>query len=113
MQSSSRFRIFELFSIEIMTLNRTTKPPIISIVLIEFIMLFCRTVPSVWKVTVCFAVCSVVFCVFGIFFVLFFQNLKIMPTVIEDRRCVTNRSMPIASLLNSEIPDCSDYEEWA
>ncbi len=41
-------RIFELFNMEIMTLKSITKPPIITTVLTDDIILFCKILPKLF-----------------------------------------------------------------
>ena len=88
----------EVCKIEIITENRTTKPPIFKIVVIEFEILFIIIVPKLefsffillfWK--------RIVF-LFG------FQNLNKNPTVNAPKICVKSKIIPILELLKIEIP---------
>ena len=75
-----------LFSIEIITLNSTTNPPIITTVLIDDIMLDCKILPKLDSLGGIFFSLSINFEFCAGLLELYFQNLKSMPIVILDKR---------------------------
>ena len=73
-----------LLKIEIITENRTINPPIFSIVKIEFFIAVDNTSPILERLTIVFVI-RVVEEEAQIFTSLYFQNLKIIPTVNEAK----------------------------
>ena len=85
MIKDKKFKIPVLLSIEIITLKSTTNPPIITTVLIEDIILSARIPPRELNSGGVFLVLSITL-LCCLFFSLYFQNLKIIPTVKLDKR---------------------------
>lgn len=73
----------ELFKIDIITENRITNPPIITIVLTEFIILVDNTSPKFENVTAVFEDTEDFFDDTNSLS-LYFQNLNKKPTIIQD-----------------------------
>ena len=93
------------FKIEIILEKITTNPPIIKTVEMLLIILFPKTSPKLEKVTFLFLL-KLDFEFLSILKVdlLNFQNLKIIPTVIQAKICVTSNNKPIVELPNILIP---------
>lgn len=108
--NSNNSNIFELFRIEIITLNKTTKPPIMRIVFIEVMILLWRIAPKLLKSGGSFLLIllSKLLYLFLVAFLPFFQNLKIIPTVKEERRCVKKSKRPIVVFPKREIPNSTN-----
>lgn len=108
--NSNKSNNFELLRIEIITLNRTTKPPIIRTVFIELIILAPRIAPKLLKSGGNFLLSLLLelLYLFSVLFLLTFQNLKITPTVKEERRCVKNSKNPIVVFPKREIPNSTN-----
>lgn len=83
----------EVFRIEIITEKRITKPPIITTVLIELVMLEANTSPKLEKVTLFFELLLLALLVTSSLS-LNFQNLNKNPTIIQDKKCVINSNNP-------------------
>ena len=82
-------------NIEIIVEKRTTKPPIKKIVLIAFIMLSDKISPKLENENACiFFLETLLDFIFNVF-ESFFQNLKIIPTVIQANICVIKSRIPI------------------
>ena len=113
--NSNKSNIPELFRIEIITLNNTTKPPIIRIVFIELMMLAPRIAPKLLKSGGSFLLIllSKLLYLFLVAFLPFFQNLKIIPTVKEARRCVKKSKRPIVVFPKREMPNSSNNKQRA
>lgn len=95
-----------LLRIDKITLNSITKPPIMTIVVIELIMLFWRIVPKLLKEGAILVFEAIVlFKLRFLDFLLNFQNLKIIPTVKQDKRWVINKIRPIVVFPKREIPN--------
>lgn len=75
-----------LLSIDIITLKSTTKPPIITTVFTEDIILFCKILPRVLNLGGAFLGLLIKFSLSLLELDLYFQNLKIIPTVRLDKR---------------------------
>lgn len=90
------------FKIEITLEKITTKPPISRIVEILLVILFANTSPKLEKVITCFFWLNRE--VGEVVDELFFQNLKIIPTLIQDRICVMKSNRPIVVLPNIKMP---------
>ncbi len=73
----------ELFSIDIITENNMTNPPIIRTVLIALIMLLDKTSPKFEKVTIFLLEEAIALYEEGLS--IYFQNLNIIPTIIQDK----------------------------
>ena len=99
------FRIPLAFNIDIMLEKITIKPPIIRIVEILFVMLSDSISPRLDIFTkVLVDLLSEIWVVFLGLKEAFFQNLKIIPTVIQAKICVINNNSPITELPNIKIP---------
>ena len=83
----------ELFKIDIITENRITNPPIITIVLTEFIILLDNTSPKFENVTVLLDEIEDFLDVTNSLS-LYFQNLNRKPTIMQDNICVINNNSP-------------------
>ena len=88
---------------EIITENRTTNPPINKIVLIEFVILFPIIPPKLDKEMLLVDAFDEEFAVTDCL-IFDFQNLKIIPTVIEANKWLISNKIPIVELPNIEIP---------
>ena len=82
----------ELFNIEIITENRITKPPIITTVLMAFIILLDKTSPKFAKVTILLLLLVGIYKL--VLLSLYFQNLNNIPTIIHAKIWVIKRSIP-------------------
>lgn len=86
-----------LFKIDIITLKSITNPPIITIVLTEFIILFCKIPPRELNSGGVFLLILYA-ALFDLGEELYFQNLNKIPTVKDERRCVANSKSPNSSI---------------
>ena len=106
------FKVPLAFKIEITLENITTNPPIKKIVEILLVMLSARTSPKLENVTFLLLILYEVLLLISKVEDLFaFQNLKIIPTEMEARRCVIKSIIPIVVLLNIKIPTVTGEEE--
>lgn len=96
------FKIPLDFKIEITLEKITTKPPISRIVEILLVILSAKTSPKLEKETGCFF--SLNMELEDVVDEFFFQNLKIIPTLMQDRICVVKSNRPIVVLPNIKIP---------
>ena len=92
-----------LLKIEIITEKRTINPPIFSIVKIEFFIAVDNISPILERLTIVFIIWVVEEEV-PIFTSLYFQNLKIIPTVNDAKIWVINNIIPVEVSLKSPIP---------
>lgn len=97
-------RIPLVLNIDIILENSTTNPPITRSVDILFIILSDKISPKLNKVTNFELEFLLEFIVRTSVFKSIFQNLKIIPTVTHDNKCVINNKIPIVVFLNINIP---------
>jgi len=97
------------FKIDIMLEKITTNPPINKMVEILLVILSANTSPKLEKVAKLLIFCLELELFLKFEEVLFFfQNLKIIPTVKEERRCVKKSKRPIVVFPKREIPNSTN-----
>jgi len=87
----------ELFKIDITTEKIITNPPIITIVLIEFIILLANISPKLEKVKFSFELIDT-FLEITFSLSCSFQNLNKNPTIIHAKKCVKKSNNPYGSV---------------
>ena len=94
------------FRIDIILENITTKPPINKIVEILLVILSDIISPKFEKeaTLLAFVLLDEMVVLNGFDVLLYFQNLKIKPTVMHARMCVIKSKIPMAVFLNIKIP---------